>query len=94
MGAGETQLLAQKIRQIEPRKNVRINALAIHCERDRYRSGHAAVPALKFWTAKQLRDASRHQLTRKVTAHAGGCLLILLRIKLVIEGGLRLRQHR
>src|SRR5258708_7606335 len=47
MGTGEMQMLAQKIREIEPRQHLRLDALAVDLERDGNCSRHAAPPALR-----------------------------------------------
>ena len=44
MRAGQFQMLAQEIRQIEPRQHMRIDALAVDIERNGYGSGHAGPP--------------------------------------------------
>ena len=45
MRSGQLQMLAQEIRQIEPRQNMRIDALAVDVERDRHLGRHAGPPA-------------------------------------------------
>src|SRR5437763_12672901 len=47
MGTGEMQMLAQKIRKIDARQHVRLDALAIDLERNGHGSRHAVAPALR-----------------------------------------------
>ena len=47
MGSGQLQVFPQKIREIEPRQYMRVDALAVDLERDWHGSRHAAPPALR-----------------------------------------------
>ena len=47
MGSGQLKMFAQEIRQIEPRENMRVDALAVDIERDRNRTSHALPPRLR-----------------------------------------------
>ena len=60
MGSGQLQMLAQEIRQIEPRQNMRIDALAV----DSSEIGIGAVtpvPRHEIGAAKQRGHAARQQ---------------------------------
>ena len=82
MGPGQLQMLAQEVRQIEPRQNMRIDALAIDVERDGHRRRHAGPPA-EIGTAEQRGHAARQQHLCQMPAHRGGRLLIFLRVEFV-----------
>src|SRR5207342_2144175 len=47
VGAGQLQMLAQKIREIESRQNLRIDGLAINHERDVQVVGHLTSPTAR-----------------------------------------------
>src|SRR5665213_3975280 len=49
MRSGQLQMLAQKIRQIEPRQHMRIDLLTVDGERKGHRRGHAEPPARSGW---------------------------------------------
>ena len=73
MGSGQLQLLTQEIRQIEPRQNMRIDALAVDLERDRHGSGHARPPALRSGrprSAATQRISSTFARCRRIEADA------------------------
>ena len=43
--AGQLEMLAKKIRQIQARQYIRFNTFTINIQRNRYRSRHAGAPA-------------------------------------------------
>src|ERR1700684_3587173 len=49
MGSGQLELFAQEIRQVEPRQNMGVDALAVDLERDWHGNGHLDSPAAKSW---------------------------------------------
>ena len=62
MRSGQLQLLAQKIRQIEPRQNLRGDALTVHLERDCHGIRHARPPASRSGRPRSA-DAQRTSST-------------------------------
>jgi hypothetical protein len=63
-------MLAQEIRQIEPRQHMRIDALAIDVERDGTGPSRR-VPRIEIGTPKQRGHATRQQDFRQMPAHGG-----------------------
>ena len=61
MSTGQLQMLAQEIRQIEPRQHVRIDALAIDVKRNRHERPSRRSSRAEIGTAEQRGHAARQQ---------------------------------
>ena len=94
MGPRQLQMLAQKIRQIEPRQNLRIDALAIDLERNGDMAPSSRSPRREIGTAEQRGHAARQQHLGQMPAHRSRCLLIFLRIEFFAQRRGRFGQHR
>ena len=73
MRSGQLQMLAQEIRQIETRQNMRIDALAVDFERDWHGSRHAGLPAVSSGrpsSADAQRASSTFARCRRIEADA------------------------
>src|SRR5215470_262593 len=74
MRSGQMQVLAQKVREIEPRQNICIDAFAVDIERDWNRRRHAALPpVLGLWPSSAETQRSSSTFARCLRIEAVAC---------------------